>query len=96
MKCQAQSIKIDALYKPVLRRFRSTFRKEFEAKHSVKRFQHWTISDFTLHIAGFMAEELAVPVDLLNEQNVLKMLIILFPCVHKKHPNKTIKRSTMY
>ena len=38
MHSPQQSIKIDALYKPILRRFRSVLRKQFEINHNVKRF----------------------------------------------------------
>ena len=78
---QPQSIKVDALYKPLLRRFRSTLRKEFEADKTVKRFMNLKTSEFIEQVTTFMREQVGVPNELLDAESVDKMLIILFPCI---------------
>ena len=89
---QPQSIKIDALYKPILRRFRSLFRKQFEKDHNKKRFQQWKNSEFVDEVIKFMIEKLQVPKDLLDAESVEKMLVILFPCITKRPAYAAKKR----
>ena len=91
-----QSIKIDALYKPILRRFRSTFRKQFELNQNVKRFQHWSINDYIQNVTTFMSEFEDMPEVLLETEHVKKMLILLFPCIVKKFEYKHMNKSTTF
>ena len=52
------SVKIDAIYKPMLRSFRGFFRSKFERKHTKKIYMHWGIEDYMKHIERFMDGEL--------------------------------------
>ena len=91
-----QSIKIDALYKPILRRFRSVLRKQFELNHNVKRFQHWTISEFMTQVTKFLLNYVEAPPELLEKDSVDTMLIILFPCIIKKPAYRAMRKSPMF
>ena len=91
-----QSIKIDALYKPILRRFRSVLRKQFELNHNVKRFQHWTISEFIKHVTKFLLDYVEAPPELLEKDCINTMLIILFPCIIKRPAFKAMRKSPMF
>ena len=91
-----QSIKIDALYKPILRRFRSTFRKQFEVNQNVKRFQHWNSNDYILNVTKFMSEFEDLPEVLLDPEHVKKMLVLLFPCIVKKFEYKNMTKSPIF
>ena len=55
------SVKIDSLYKPILRRFRAYFRAKFDSHYNVKHFQHWTVSTYIKNVRTFLIEDLNVP-----------------------------------
>ena len=55
------SVKIDSLYKPILRRFRAYFRAKFDSHYNVKHFQHWTVSTYIQNVRTFMIKDLKVP-----------------------------------
>ena len=88
------SVKIDALYKPILRRFRAFFRSKFDCHHNVKHFQHWTANAYIKNVQIFMTEDLKLPETLLDIENIVKMITLLFPCsLRKKMPTDLEPRS---
>ena len=54
-------IKVDALFKPLLRRFRSYFRNRFDKNHNKRNYQRWNNDQYMQHVKTFMIEELALP-----------------------------------
>ena len=84
------SVKLDAVYKPILRRFRGYFRDKFDSVHSKKSYMHWTTENYLTHIRGFLKDELLLPDELMTDANVVKMLTLIFPCTTRRPlPNLT-------
>ena len=78
-------VKIDSLYKPILRRFRCHFRSKFDLHHNKKLYQHWSTETYMTNVRKFMTNDLRLPAALLDQENVVKMLTLLFPCSTRKH-----------
>ena len=84
------SVKLDAVYKPILRRFRGYFRDRFDNVHSKKSYMHWTTENYIQQIRAFMVDELALPEPLMCDANIVKMLTLIFPCTTRRPlPNLT-------
>ena len=85
------SIKVCTLYKPILRRFRSYLRTKFDKGRKPSIYQHWTEEIYFENVRIFM-NDLKMPQELMNEDNTLKLLTILFPCSLKKiQPKQLVK-----
>ena len=78
------SVKMDPLYKPLLRRFRAHFRQQFDEGHNKKLYQHWSIETYLKQVRRFMIETINVPTALQDYEHVIKMLTLLFPCSTRK------------
>ena len=70
---------MDAVYKPIMRKFRSYFRDRFDQSHNKKGYMHWKTEKYISEIQKFMATDLNLPKELMEYQNVAKMLTLLFP-----------------
>ena len=79
------SIKLDSLYKPILRRFRSYFRSVFDLSHNPKTYQHWSNDSFLIKVREHCTYYLKLPEELLDEESIIKILTILFPCSIRKN-----------
>ena len=88
---QMHSIKVCTLYKPILRRFRSYLRTKFDKGRKPSIYQHWTEEIYFENVRIFM-NDLKMPQELMDEDNTLKLLTILFPCSLKKiQPKQLVK-----
>ena len=73
-------VKLCALYKPLLRRFRSYFRESFEKQQAPSStYQHWTEDQYIMNCKHFMRYQLKVSEDLLTDDSALKMLFFILP-----------------
>ena len=43
IQSEGPSVKLDAVYKPLLRRFRGYFRAKFDEDHNKRDYLHWSI-----------------------------------------------------
>ena len=77
-------VKIDSLYKPILRRFRAHFREKFDTYHNKKLYQHWTFDDHIRHVRTYITEDLHLPESLRDIESIIKMVTLLFPCSTRK------------
>ena len=80
---KAHSVKVCTLFKPLLRLFRSFLRSKFDKGRKPSVYQHWDESTYIDNVSAFM-NELKLPSDLIDHDNTLKILTILFPCSIKK------------
>ena len=80
---KAHSVKVCTLFKPLLRRFRSFLRTKFDKGRKPSVYQHWDESAYLDNVRAFM-NELRLPSELIDHDNILKILTILFPCSIKK------------
>ena len=81
---------MDAVYKPILRKFRSYLREKFDASQTKRDYVHWKTERYMQKIGAFMVKELNLPTALLDQQCVALMLTLIFPCTIKKPlPNLT-------
>ena len=76
-------MKVCTLYKPILRRFRSYLRTKFDNGRKMSLYQHWTEESYMTNIIAFM-NDLNLPQELKDDENMLILLTILFPCTVKK------------
>ena len=77
-------VKLCALYKPILRRFRAFMRKKFDRKRRPSLYQHWSTDVYMSQVRTFMVDILSLPSQFINAVDILKMLTLLFPCSIKK------------
>ena len=77
-------VKLDAIYKPLLRRFRYYFRAKFDEGRNKRAYLYWSTQDSIDHIVKFMTQKLALPAALMDEENIIKMLTLIFPCSTRK------------
>ena len=90
-KQDMHSIKVCTLYKPILRRFRSYLRTKFDKGRKPSIYQHWTEEIYFENVRIFM-NDLKMPQELMDQDNTLKLLTILFPCSLKKiQPKQLVK-----
>ena len=78
------AIRVDCLFKPLLRRFRHYFRDRFDSNHNKRSYHRWSIQKYLQHVHTYMKKELALPDELLDEESIGKMLTILFPQSNKR------------
>ena len=64
-------IKLDTLYKPILRRFRDFFRAKFGENYSKRAFQKWSSVQYLNNVRAFMKNRLKLPDDLMDERSVV-------------------------
>ena len=74
---------MDAVYKPILRKFRTYLRDQFDGNHKKKGYVHWKIEQYMHHVRAFMVNNLDLPAVLLDTAGIAKMLTLLFPCTTK-------------
>ena len=55
------SVKLDAVYKPILRRFRGYFRDRFDRSQNKKSYIHWTTDTYIENVTAFIQEDLKLP-----------------------------------
>ena len=55
------SVKLDAVYKPILRRFRGYFRDKFDQSQNKRSYIHWNIDTYVLNVTKFMKSDLKLP-----------------------------------
>ena len=72
-------IRVDTLFKPLLRRFRDYFRTRFNSRYDRRNHSRWPISKHVQLVETFMSKELALPHELLDQENTAKMMTLLFP-----------------
>ena len=84
-------LKKDALYKPLLRKFRNFFRKLIDVAELSKGCHHWTSDKLRNQVLGFM-NFLELPAHFMNEMTFCSMVVILFPTIIKK---KTYARQSL-
>ena len=88
---QMHAIKVCTLYKPILRRFRSYLRTKFDKGRKPSIYQHWTEEIYFENVRIFM-NDLKMPQELMDQDNTIKLLTILFPCSLKKiQPKQLVK-----
>lgn len=78
------SVKLDSLYKPILRRFRAYFRSKFDLLHNPNTYQHWTNEGYIHKVRVFCTEQLKLPEAIMDHQSIVKVVTILFPCTLRK------------
>ena len=78
-------IRMDSLYKPLLRRFRDHLRTRFDQNCKKSNHSRWSIEKHMQYVRLFMTEDLALPHQFLNEENIVKMMTLLFPLSKKKN-----------
>ena len=75
-------MKKDALYKPLLRKFRAFFRKIMDSVGLSKGCFHWPIERLKKQVKTLMTF-LELPNYLIDEKTFCQMAIILFPAIRK-------------
>ena len=78
------SVKLDAVYKPILRKFRSYLREKFDQSQKKKGYVHWTTDRYIHQVRAFMVRDLNLPSALLDSASIAKMLTLVFPCTIKR------------
>ena len=58
---KACSVKLDAVYKPILRRFRGYFRDKFDQSQNKRSYIHWTTDHYVRNVTAFMTKDLKLP-----------------------------------
>ena len=81
---QREPIKVDAEYISLLRRFRAHFRAKFDTRHNPNCYQHWSKCKYTKNVRCYMVNVLNLPSVFLDQDSILKMITLLFPCSTKK------------
>ena len=81
---QFSTVKLSALYKPLLRRFRAHFRAKFDEFHNKKLCQHWANERYLKEVRAFMVKGLVLPDALQDNDSTIKMVTLLFPCTIRK------------
>ena len=79
-------IKKDALYKPLLRKFRHFYRKLLDAQGLSKGCHYWTADRMKKQIWKFM-HQLELPTMFLDTRSLSMMMLIIFPTIAKKRRN---------
>ena len=79
-------LKKDALYKPLLRKFRTFFRKLFDCLGLSKGCHHWSAARLRKQIWTFM-HFLEIPTCFMDVKSLCSMTVLLFPTVVKKKQN---------
>ena len=82
----AYKLKKDALYKPLLRKFRTFFRKLIDSLGLSKGCHHWSAERLRKQVWTFM-HFLELPSCFMDMKTLSCMTIILFPTVVKKRKN---------
>ena len=54
-------IRVDTLFKPLLRRFRAHFRTRFDENHNKRMYHRWSNSNYEQHVRTFMQKILNLP-----------------------------------
>ena len=72
-------IRVDNLFKPLLRRFRDYLRTRFNSRYERRNHSRWPVSKHVQLVETFMSKELALPHELLDQENTAKMMTLLFP-----------------
>ena len=82
---QSQSIKLkkDALYKPLLRNFRTFYRKLIDSVGLSKGCHHWSIERLRKQVWVFMSF-LELPACFMDTRSFTCITVILFPTIVKK------------
>ena len=57
-------VKLCAIFKPFLRRFRAFIRQKFDAGRSYSTYQHWNNNKYQQQVRKFMMQDLSMPEDL--------------------------------
>ena len=81
-KCN--SVKLDAIYKPILRRFRKYFRAKFDETQKNHGYIHWTAEKYFQNLQIFVMRDLKLPPELQDDQSVVKVLTLVFPCTLRR------------
>ena len=80
-------LKKDALYKPLLRKFRNFFRKLMDSSGLSRGCHHWQKERCRMQIRTFMSW-LKLPPPFQDEKSFCSMTIILFPSLKKRGVNE--------
>ena len=92
------TVKLNGLYKPILRAFKAYIRQIFEEEYSARStFQHWSNRILVKEVRTFMKQTLNAPDEMLQYEQVLKMTTLMLPCRSKRlDPRKCCKeRNTL-
>jgi len=76
-------LKKDALYKPLLRKFRTFYRKLVDRLGLSRACHHWSAERLRQQVWTFM-HFLEVPTHLMDSKSLCCMAVILFPIIVKK------------
>lgn len=79
-------LKKDALYKPLIRKFRTFFRKLMDSLGLTQGCHHWSKDRYRRQIKQFM-HFLELPPFLNDEKSFSGMAVLLFPTIHKRKQN---------
>ena len=79
-------LKKDALYKPLLRKFRTFYRKLIDSLGLSKGCHHWSAARLRKQVWTFM-HFLEIPSCFMDVRSLCSMAVILFPTVVKKKQN---------
>ena len=59
-------------------------RSKFDTAHNKKLYQHWTTDRYIGEVRTFMESDLGLPKDLTDNESIVKMLTLIFPCTNRK------------
>ena len=79
----SKRIKKDALYKPLLRKFRNFLRKLLDSRGLSKGCHYWTAERMRRKVWKFM-HELELPACFMDLKSLNMMMLMLFPTIAKK------------
>lgn len=83
----SKRIKKDALYKPLLRKFRNFLRKLLDSRGLSKGCHYWTAERMRRKVWKFM-HELELPACFMDLKSLNMMMLMLFPTIAKKQRDK--------
>ena len=83
----SRRIKKDALYKPLLRKFRNFLRKLLDARGLSKGCHYWTSERMRRKVWKFM-HVLELPQCFMDLKSLNMMMLMLFPTIAKKQRDK--------
>ena len=83
-KPAAVSVKIDALFKPLLRKFREYIREKFFQTYDKNVSHRMSLERKLKNIKSFIAKTLNLPKQLRTSLNMALLLTIVFSCTFEK------------
>ena len=89
MLVDIKKIKKDALYKPLLRKFRNFLRKHMESYGLLKSYHYWSTRSMKAKVWEYMGK-LELPPKFMTQKCLSMMVLLLFPTIRKKQEGKRL------